>query len=159
MSLSESVGRFLGQFCSLNGFQAQIEILRSVNNAVSGCSVPCVVALRNTGSQPWPGRGWNPVYLTSRWHAADSWRCVSPDGVRFPLPARGLLPGERSVLECGVQAPTTPGRFVLEFELIREFVGGFSDCYSPTAQVVCQIIPAPPSPFTFPATTRDGRAA
>jgi hypothetical protein len=159
MPLSEFVGRFLGQFRSLDGFQAQVEIVRSVTTAKVDDPVPCVIGLRNTGSQPWPGRGWNPVHLTCRWHAPDGWRCLTPDGPCFPLPARGLLPGEQTILECAVPAPATPGRYLLKFELLREFVGWLSDPDSPAAQMVCQITPAPSSPFTHPAMIRDGRAA
>ena len=75
------------------------------------------------------GSGWTPGIARS----ALSYRILRPDGtvvvgegLRTPLPA-DIPPATATVVPVTVVAPDAPGDYVVEFDLVHEFVRWF-DC-------------------------------
>jgi hypothetical protein len=84
--------------------------------------VPIVV--RNVGSLTWTPAGVAPFHVS--YHvirdAAD--RSALFDGLRSPLPR--VAPGQSARISAAVQAPATPGQYLLAWDLVREGVAWFS---------------------------------
>jgi hypothetical protein len=106
------------------------------------------VRLKNEGNETWPWAGpptakgppaprlgyWPSVdhhpliRLTYRWLAPEG-SPVVPEGYRTPLPS-WLRPGDSMVVPMIAVAPEDPGHYVLEVDLVHEFVRSF-DCPVP----------------------------
>ena len=92
------------------------------------------VGLTNCGDRVWPDdvwagpvepRGNRAVHLGARWILAGSLAAPTLDW-RGGLP-HAVLPGGRLNTTLYVPAPTTPGRYVLEIDVVQEHVAWFSD--------------------------------
>lgn len=93
------------------------------------------VLITNTGEATWPIDGPRPVMLAYHWLDAESGAMLVFDGRRTRLP-RPLEPGDSLELQARVLAPPQPGRYLLEWDLLRENGGGwFSQNGTPTARV------------------------
>jgi hypothetical protein len=104
------------------------------------------ISLTNTGHQLWPARGTTPVHLGVHFARKGGGYGITGSGTgttagwlsdqRFSLPA-DVAPGANINLTISVTAPTTPGKFVLEYEVLRE--GRF--WFSQFADVNTMILP------------------
>ena len=56
------------------------------------------------------------------------------DGLRTTLPA-DLMPNKEVELEAKVKAPSKPGNYILEFDMLQELVSWFKDKGSKTSQI------------------------
>jgi hypothetical protein len=90
-----------------------------------GCTVE--VTVRNTSEATWGSSGQTAgrVVLSYRWRDQDG-VIVVPQGDVALLP-RPCLPGEVVSFEAGVWTPSEAGRYILEWEMLCERVGWFSD--------------------------------
>ena len=91
--------------------------------------------VENTGLARWPARGEEPdgrgaVHLGSHLLRADEEE-VAWDYARADLP-RDLGPGEAARVEIRARAPSGPGRYVVEFDMVAEHVAWFEDFGSGT---------------------------
>ena len=91
--------------------------------------------VENTGLASWPARGEGPdgrgaVHLGSHLLRADEEE-VAWDYARADLP-RDLGPGEAARVEIRARAPSGPGRYVVEFDMVAEHVAWFEDFGSGT---------------------------
>ena len=77
------------------------------------------VVVTNRGSRTWAphGQGLAPIFVAYRWDG-------SGEGLRTPLP-EVLPPGGSARLPVAVEAPTSPGKHVLELDLVHENVRWF----------------------------------
>jgi len=75
------------------------------------------VTVTNAGSQFWSSRGWYPVRLTYRW-LSPSGQPVA-DGLRTEL-AHLVSPGQTVTLRAWLLTPPRPGRYILEWDMVRE---------------------------------------
>jgi SAM-dependent methyltransferase len=132
--------RLLGRCRSLKGYQARMEVLaRPEEPAVAGVE-EWRLKVRNVGSKIWPSRGLHRVWLGYHWRPAEGGAYLSfDDGVRAPLP-RPAAPGDEVVVTCSVRAPNTSGRYRLEFDLQRRFVGWFGDYGPAPLGVDCTVV-------------------
>jgi hypothetical protein len=83
------------------------------------------VSLRNTGSQCWDARGQLPVRLSYRWWA-DGGLQLPQESLRTNLPHR-VKPGNGVKVRVRVLTPEQPGRYTLEWDLVREGDAWFKD--------------------------------
>ncbi len=95
------------------------------------------VTVRNDGKETWPALGNDDETYQIR--VGNHWRgrfggMVTFNDVRVPLPY-DLAPGETVDVGFPVTAPTTPGRYLLEFDMVHENVLWFATVGSPTARV------------------------
>ena len=83
------------------------------------------VRLRNAGSQAWHSRGQLPVRLSYRWWTTGG-SLLLVDSMRTNLPHR-VDPGQAVDLRAWVRTPTEPGRYILEWDMVREGDAWFGD--------------------------------
>jgi hypothetical protein len=86
-------------------------------------SIP--VALRNASRETWPAEGGARVRLAFHWKTPAGERVVW-DGERTEI-GEAVAAGGRLERTQRIEAPKTPGRYVLELEPVFERVGWFSE--------------------------------
>lgn len=98
------------------------------------------ITLRNSGRIPWDNGGLRPVRLAYHWLDAETGAMVQFEGRRTPLP-RPVAPGESLTLSADVQAPAEPGRYLLAWDLVREYIGRgwFSQMGVPPARIAVAV--------------------
>lgn len=121
------------------------------------------IVLTNSGRVAWPQGGLRPVRLAYHWLDATTGALVKYEGRRTPLP-RAVAPGETLELRATVQAPARPGRYVLVWDLLREYTGRgwFSQLGVAPARVTVEVagVAAPvPPPAADPPTSPRAIAA
>lgn len=98
----------------------------------AGSAFPITVSLWNAGTASWAG---SAGHETERGAVLLGIHLLDADGnvlewdfrrYRFPLMA-AVPPGDRVDLPLELKAPDSDGRYVLEFDLVREFEGWFED--------------------------------
>ena len=91
---------------------------------VAGEHRPFRVRVTNRGPETWPGGQREPlIRVAYRW-CDGAGIAIVDEGFRSPLPA-ALAPGATCVVSAIVAAPTTPGDYVLELDLVHELVRWF----------------------------------
>ncbi len=80
------------------------------------------VALENRGQIAWEPAGSRPVRLAYHWLDAESGAVVRFEGRRTELPRR-VGPGETITVTATLQAPQRPGRYLLAWDMLREYIG------------------------------------
>jgi uncharacterized membrane protein len=83
------------------------------------------VTLRNAGSQVWHSGGQLPVRLSYRWWTPDE-ALLLVDPRRTNLPHR-VEPGSEVSLQAWLETPAEPGRYILEWDMVREGDAWFGD--------------------------------
>lgn len=97
------------------------------------------LAVRNDGLFAWVAGGEHPVRLAHHWRQEDGGLVVW-DGFRTEL-ARDLEPGDTIELDAWFFAPATPGRYVLEFDMVQEAVNWFADRGNQPLRRVVEVVP------------------
>ncbi len=108
---------------------------------VTGRTHRLEVTLRNEGPAPWDPAG--ETYLSYHWLDGEG-RTVVWDGLRSRLP-RVVAPGGEVTVEARLAAPSRPGRYLLQWDVVREHVCWFSETMEhapPVFPVV--VVEAPP---------------
>jgi len=107
-----------------SAYRATLRVLERPKRIVAGEQVCVRLVVRNDGAERWPGGDERRplIRLGHRW-LADGGQ-VTADRGRTDLPGP-ISPGESCVLPVTVTAPTAPGRYVLELDLVHEHVRWF----------------------------------
>ena len=89
------------------------------------------VKLKNNGNAPWPahgraGDGYYQVNLGDNWFDTRNKRLEKHPYVRSGLP-KDLRPGEEIEVLLTITAPSTPGEYTLQIDLVQEMVAWFSE--------------------------------
>jgi len=111
-----------------------------------GASANVTVTLKNVSSTLWPNprsSGYEPpgagaVRLGHRWWSTSSPVPISESPSRADL-ERPVGPGESVSLQVVVTAPTPPGEYRLQFDLVQELVAWFEAKGAPTLLVPVRI--------------------
>ncbi len=109
---------------------------------IAGETVTFPVRIRNEGSLTWPNSGSHPVNLTYKWLDEDR-NVVVPDGLRTPLPHE-VAPQQEVSLEAQVQFPADAGQYILQMDMVQEFVTWFQWKGSPVHEATVDVEPAVP---------------
>lgn len=114
------------------------------------------LTVENSGRIAWEPAGLRPVRLAYHWLDATTGGVVRYEGRRTLLP-RAVAPGETVTVTATVQAPSRPGRYVLAWDMLREYIGRgwFSQMGIAPARVVVEVVGAPapaPAPAVDPPT-------
>jgi hypothetical protein len=88
-----------------------------------GATVTFSVRLRNQGAVTWVPTGAKPFNLSYKWLDANH-QVVVADGLRTPL-GREVAPLEEIALEARVQFPSSAGQYILQMDMVHEFVTWF----------------------------------
>lgn len=102
--------------------RAEITVADPPGVLPASATVRLPVRVTNRGSAPWPAR--QGIKLANHWHR-DGAVAVLDDG-RTELPAE-LAVGESVELALLVRAPERPGSYVLELDIVQEFVAWWAD--------------------------------
>lgn len=95
------------------------------------------VRVRNDGAFTWPSGGDKPVYLTYRWLDAER-KIVVADGLRTPL-GRDVPPLGEVSLNAQLQFPPEAGSYLLQLDMVHEFVTWFQWKGSPVHETQVQV--------------------
>jgi SAM-dependent methyltransferase len=132
-------------------FNAKIAVSPSALTTVSGAPIRLVASVRNTSTHVWPARSVAPTRykfrLGNHWLTALGNMKQRDDG-RTDL-TEDLEPKEEVALPLTVTAPTEPGEYILELDMVQEHVAWFKDKGSPTCRVPVRVTAAQDS--TAPA--------
>lgn len=124
-----------------NGFRAQLSLAGAPAKLRPGQKETIQVRVKNVSDAPWYARGGevnthpdNRFYLAvgNRWLKPDGALVTNMDG-RYGLP-RDLRPGEEVEVPLQVTAPSAPGEYILDVDLVQEQVAWFNDKGSETAK-------------------------
>jgi hypothetical protein len=109
------------------------------------------IELENSGRIAWEPGGLRPVRLAYHWLDAATRRVVRYEGRRSQLPQQ-VPPGGQIRLTALVQAPAAPGRYILAWDMLREYIGRgwFSQMGIAPAELEVQVA-GPPAPAAPPA--------
>lgn len=122
-------------------FKAQITIVDPPAKLRVGQKETVHVKIKNDSDVTWWSRGArvnmrpdNKFYIAAgnRWLKADGSLVTNMDG-RYGIP-KDLAPGEETETPLVITAPTDPGDYILEVDVIQEQVAWFSDKGSVTAK-------------------------
>jgi hypothetical protein len=127
-----------------SAYRAEIEISPARRHVFAGTTAYIEVQVRNNGSEHWPPahQGAPLIRLAYRWFAEDGETVLEPEGLRTPF-EETVLPGERTVVMLAVRVPETPGRYVLEVDVVHELVSWFGCCVR--KEMVAEPLDAPPA--------------
>ena len=103
----------------------------------AGAVIEVPVQVRNDGDVTWPCRP-DVLRLANHW-LDEGGAIVVQDSGREPLPVE-VRPGESVDLSLTVPVPTTPGRKVLELDLVHEGIAWFADRGSPTLRTTVEVV-------------------
>jgi O-antigen ligase len=95
------------------------------------------VRVTNLGKRTW--RRSAAFHLSHHWYAAGA--LVTRDGLRTPL-TRDVGPRESVLLEAELQAPATPGEYVLLWDMVQEHTSWFSGQGVAPARVAVHVEPS-----------------
>jgi hypothetical protein len=82
----------------------------------AGSSTSVEVTLRNTGTRSWSSTGDSPVRLLVRWVRADS-KTRHRWAIKWLRST--VAPGQSTTAKIDLDAPSTPGRYILTYSLVR----------------------------------------
>ncbi|HRE49565.1 MAG TPA: class I SAM-dependent methyltransferase [Aggregatilineales bacterium] len=126
-------------------FRAQIEIQNPPPRQMAASErFPLTVRVRNLSQSVWAVKGsgsmlW--IHLGQRWFDRRGDTLVTDMGERTLLP-KDLFPDEEVDLLLNLTAPRTPGTYVVEIDLVQEFVAWFADRGSRSVRYTITVAPA-----------------
>jgi hypothetical protein len=107
-----------------------------------GATIRVPVHLRNEGAFTWVPGGDNPYHLSYKWLDLER-NIIVADGLRTPL-RRAVSPLEEIGLEASVRFPATAGDYILQLDMVHEFLTWFQWKGSPVYESVVAVQPAVP---------------
>lgn len=122
--------------------QVGIMALQWPKVVATGSTFTVKVAIYNAGNQPIPSQAASPqgalrVSATYHWRAGD-YRPVIWDGVLTQLPA-DIAPGAEQRVELSVKSPPSPGKYLLEIDLVQAGAFWFGGAGSQTAAMLVEV--------------------
>jgi hypothetical protein len=132
----------LAQVCVGTRYRAAWLSVGAPAEGMIGETVTFPVKIRNDGALIWPSTGNNPVNLTYKWLDANR-NVVVADGLRTPL-GRDVAPLEEISLQAKVQLPSEAGLYILQMDMVHEFVTWFQWKGSPVHESQVKAKPAVP---------------
>ncbi|HEX3279818.1 MAG TPA: hypothetical protein VHR36_01190 [Pyrinomonadaceae bacterium] len=128
-------------------FRASLALKDAPTKLRAGQKETVVVRIKNASDVFWWARGGenndansNRFYIAvgDRWLQEDGQLVTEMDG-RIGIP-KDLRPGDEVEVPLTISAPTTPGNYVLEVDLVQEQVSWFHDKGSPTAKTNVTVV-------------------
>jgi ubiquinone/menaquinone biosynthesis C-methylase UbiE len=143
-----------------SAFRAAITLLDPPSSLAAGESSVVRALVENRSDVAWPSHGSavaeRQINLGNHWLDAAGRVVVESDG-RSVLPCE-LAPGGRAEFPLAVRSPETPGRYLLEVDLVQEAVAWFAWKGSPAARAEVRVTrPRKPLRETLKAVLRFDR--
>ncbi len=92
------------------------------------------IKVKNTGTLVWNRNGDNPIYLGYHWIDFNTKETVVFDGERSIISDDGVDVGQEAEFDLKIVAPSEPGDYVLQLDLVHEEVTWFSYQGVPTLE-------------------------
>lgn len=123
-------GRATGPMAD-GAFKAAITTAGPPAKMKPGEKVTLTVKVKNAGNAAWPahgraGDGYFQVNLGDNWFDAKNKRLEKHPYVRSGLP-KDLQPGAEADVQLVITAPSLPGEYSLQIDLVQEMVAWFSE--------------------------------
>jgi hypothetical protein len=122
-------------------FRASLKVISAPDVLQTDQQATFRVLVTNTSNSLWRGRdrGGDPhqVSLGNHWLDPGGKVVINDDGRAALL--RNLKPGEEAELAIVVNAPKTPGQYILELDMLQEGVSWFGLLGSPTLQLPVRV--------------------
>jgi hypothetical protein len=99
------------------------------SSMTAGTTIEVTLGFSNSGTSAWNASGANPVRISYHWRsgACPGGGSVVWDGLRSPLGA-DVSPGSNVAgFTADLRAPSTPGTYCLEWDVVKEGVAWFSN--------------------------------
>ncbi len=110
-----------------------IESTLSTVETFEGGKFTIPLRIKNTGSKIWSSRDKNPYFLS--YHLLnEKGKIIKFDNPRFTLPKR-VKPGQTIKMEVKLNAPLKIGKYILEFDIVREGITWFKNKKSKTLKI------------------------
>ena len=142
-------------------FKAALSVERQSLTLEAGSELRLAVTVVNRSPCLWPAApndsGRFGISVGNHWLDSDG-RMVERDDVRRELP-HDLAPGERVEVELPVTAPAFDGEYMLEVDLVQEYVQWFAAAGSPTVRIPCSVFGSKKGALARPASTVDPAGA
>ncbi len=119
--------------------RAEITLIRTCERIHCGDEFSDQVVVSNTGDVIWRAQGLAGQVSCGVKTCTEDGHVLRDDVGRTPLP-HDLAPGAQVQLELRIQAPRDPGRYLLKYDMVAEYVAWFEQCGSPTAQRFLDVI-------------------
>ena len=118
-------------------FRAEISVENAPSTIKTGSNSKVRVKIKNIGNSVWPALGQAHekfgINLGDHWLDKNG-KIIAVDVDRAHLPY-DIKPNQEAVLEINLKAPSTPGDYILEYDMVQEAVAWFKDKGSKTAQL------------------------
>ncbi len=122
-------------------FKAEISVENPPVAIKAGSNSKVKVKVRNTGNSIWPALGQPDgkfqIKLGDHWLDKNG-KLIANDVDRAHLP-NDIKPNQETVVEINLKAPTTPGDYILEYDMVQEAVAWFEGKGSKTAQIIITV--------------------
>ena len=125
-----------------DAFRAEIVPADEALELEAGLIDQIAVRVRNASTAPWPADRF--VNLGNHWRSADGELLRLDDG--RALMGETVQPGATIELMLEMQAPTEPGAYLLEMDLVLDGVAWFADRGSPTTTIPVEVVPRATAP-------------
>ena len=119
-----------------SGFKATITSAGPPGKMRAGEKATITVKVKNEGDAPWPSHGrasdgFFQVNLGDIWFDANNKKVEKNTYIRSGLP-HDVASGEEVEVSLAITAPSTPGQYTVQLDLVQEMVAWFSEKGSPT---------------------------
>lgn len=125
-----------------NAFQAELAASEVPPVMKPGQTATIIVSVKNVSEYAWASkpndRALYHTNVADVWLQSDRRTLVNNMDARSTLP-RDLWPGERTEVQLTITAPSTPGNYILEMDLVQEGVAFFKDRGSQTWQTPVKV--------------------
>ena len=114
-----------------NAFKASLTLPEPPATLQPGQKIQLQVRVKNISDVAWPAHGrsadgFYQVNLGDNWYDDKNQRIEKHPYVRSGLP-HDLKPGEEVAVPLNVTAPSRPGNYTLQIDLVQEMVAWFSE--------------------------------
>lgn len=118
-------------------YRGIIRTKKSEYTVTEGDRLTITFRLQNKGQKSWNSSGENPCLLS--YHLLDeSGQTIQYDNRRYPLPGE-INPGQKINLTTTLNSPLGEGKYILEFDLLREGIVWFADYGSKPCRIMLTV--------------------
>ena len=134
----DSLAEVIAELCSGKS-SGRLVTKMPVSNMIPGEQESIAVTIENRSQWAWVGNDLYPVNLSYHWLKASGEMLVF-EGIRSPLPAVGVAPGQTLDAEMWVKAPQEEGTYILVLTLLQERVGWFENKGFEAARLTVEVV-------------------
>ena len=119
-------------------YSCSIETEKMEITAQAGDRVPFRLKIKNRGKKAWSSEENYPICLSYHLYLKENYRTIRFENRRFPLPQK-VDPGQSIEMKINLRVPIEAERYIVQFDLVREGHGWFSDYGSRTANITLSV--------------------